>query len=227
MDDATSPLISVYASKSGYNNDDSCCRSFQSKKCLVPYHIEEMPSVWISMCSSVRGFARDFDGAAAEFDVAEKMSRKVPSCYRIHIPEATGYNLHTIGHACFTANLCLFTVALLDIAKAVAGCDDNLMPNNNAGDDAIYSMLLLDIECDLKVWGLRKPSSLMGILGTIFSVGSFILLLVIGALIDHTPHRRRVARWLCCVSEAYLPDMNMDDRGMSSYATKINFIFYA
>ena len=228
------------------NNPSSCC------------NFEHQCSDYSTNNSEVRAghFTRNFHGAKEEFVIAKKISNGAPFFLRHSIPEATGFNLFTVGQACLIASMLIFSTTLLNIAEVVSGCkDDEYTVGNVHNNDGA--------ECNLKLWGLVKPSSLMSIIGTVISLGSSLLLPVIGAVIDHTSYRKQVGTWTAflivtlnviqigvsiesfsvmlitfillgyllavnfCVSEAYLPDLNMDDKEMGSFASDFNIIFYA
>ena len=113
-----------------------------------------------------------------EVDLAQEMSAKINYAFREKVPEATGFNLFIAGQACLTTSFIYFSTALLELAELQAGC-------HNMDDDN-------DDPCESKVWGLLKPSSLITAISTFVSLGSSLILPVVGAVIDHTSYRKNV-----------------------------------
>ena len=114
----------------------------------------------------------------AEVELAHEMSTKINYYFREKVPEATGFNLFIAGQACLTTSFIYFSTALLELAELQAGC-------HNMDDDN-------DDPCESKVWGLLKPSSLITAISTFVSLGSSLILPVVGAVIDHTSYRKNV-----------------------------------
>ena len=53
----------------------------------------------------------------------------------------------------------------------------------------------MDDECDSEVWGFLKPSSLISSAGTFIALGSALLLLLVGAVIDDTDYHRQIGEY--------------------------------
>ena len=123
-----------------------------------------------------------------EFSRALEKLQNTPKIFRWHdSPEGTGFNLLNAGMAFSATSMIYFSTALLDLAEEVAGCETYDEVNNESGDD--------DYECDGEVWGFLKPSSLVSTAGTFISLGSALVLPFIGAVIDHTDHRRQIGEY--------------------------------
>ena len=117
-----------------------------------------------------------------EHNVAFRWSSKLPSIFQYDgIPEASAIYLYNVGEGFFITGSVYFSTALLHLGDQVAGCNDLDL------DD--------DEDCDLKIWGLLKPSSLTATCAIIVSLGSSLAMPLIGAIIDHTRHRKSVGKW--------------------------------
>lgn len=97
-------------------------------------------------------------------------------------PEVLGWALDTVGRAVYLIGMGAFLgTAILQLAKEEAGCD------------------LDQPTCDKTVYGLR-PSSLLTTSTMVVGLISAVLLPLMGAICDYTPHRRVIGR---CMSAIY------------------------
>jgi len=97
--------------------------------------------------------------------------------------EALGFAIDSMGRAAaFIAAGSFLAAALLRLAKLDAGCEVDPPP----GETKVP-------ECHGRVYGIR-PSSLLTTYTMLIGILSSILLPVMGAIVDYTPHRRKVAR---------------------------------
>ncbi|KAL3795336.1 hypothetical protein HJC23_009509, partial [Cyclotella cryptica] len=116
--------------------------------------------------------------------IAQAESRPRPSQpLFFHIPpygthhEARGWALDAIGRSVsFVGNAVFVGTAVIHLARMNAGCDPN------------------DVACEGRTtYGIR-PSSFLTLYNVIVGVSSSALLPLLGSIVDHTHHRRLVAR---------------------------------
>lgn len=101
----------------------------------------------------------------------------------LHLPpygthkEAFGWSLDAIGRAIsFVGNAVFVGTAVIHLARINAGCDPE------------------DVGCDSRTtYGIR-PSSFLTLYNVIVGVSSSALLPLLGSIVDHTYHRRLIAR---------------------------------
>lgn len=97
--------------------------------------------------------------------------------------EALGWALDSVGRSvAFICAGAFLGTALLRLAKLDAGCEVDPPEGETKVPD-----------CDGRVYGIR-PSSLLTTYTIIIGVLSTALMPLMGAIVDYTPHRRRVAR---------------------------------
>lgn len=109
-----------------------------------------------------------------------------PSCSKCHAPyqgnkEALGWCLDGVARIVgFIAPAVYISTAIINLAKLKAGCSIETPEGEVTAPD-----------CDGKVYGL-KPSSLLTTYATIVGVLSAACLPIVGAVLDHTTHRKLV-----------------------------------
>ena len=97
--------------------------------------------------------------------------------------EAFGWALDSVGRSIsFIASAVFVGTALLNLAKAAAGCATEIPE----GETTLP-------ECDGRIYGIR-PSSILTTYSTVVGVVSSALLPLVGAIIDHSAHRLLVGR---------------------------------
>lgn len=101
-------------------------------------------------------------------------------------PEALGWALDSVGRSVnFIGSASFLGTALIKLAKQAAGC-----PTEPIQDGSNSHRIPT---CQERVYGIR-PSSLLTTYTIVVGVISAILLPLMGAIVDYTPHRRYVAR---------------------------------
>jgi len=102
--------------------------------------------------------------------------------------EALGWALDSVGRSvAFIGAGAFLSTALLRLAKEAAGCETEAPPGSNTIP-----------ECNERVYGIR-PSSLLTTYTIVVGIVSAILMPLIGAVVDYTPHRLAVGQWLSVV----------------------------
>lgn len=102
--------------------------------------------------------------------------------------EALGWALDSIGRSvAFIGAGAFLGTALLRLAKEAAGCETEAPPGSNTIPD-----------CEGRVYGIR-PSSLLTTYTIVVGIVSAILLPLVGAVVDYTPHRLKVGQWLSVI----------------------------
>jgi MFS transporter, UMF1 family len=100
--------------------------------------------------------------------------------------EALGWALDAVGRAVtFIAAGAFLGTALLHLARVEVGC----ATEPEAGSNQLP-------ECHARVYGLFRPSSFLTTYTVVVGLASAVFLPVMGAIVDYTPHRRRVGRVL-------------------------------
>jgi UMF1 family MFS transporter len=93
-------------------------------------------------------------------------------------PEAIAWALDSLASSTIFAGSGAFLItALLKLAKDAAGCE------------------LESLECNNTIYGM-KPASLVSTLATVIGLSAAIMMPVVGAMVDTTPHRLRIGRIL-------------------------------
>lgn len=93
--------------------------------------------------------------------------------------EALAWALDTAGRAVsFVAAGAFLSTALIELARVEAGCEAD------------------DTECDKRLYGMIRPSSLLTTYTIVVGVVSACLLPLLGAICDYTPHRLVSGQWL-------------------------------
>ena len=118
-------------------------------------------------------------------------------------PEALGWALDQLGRSvAFIAAGAFLGSALLRLAKQEVGCPTDPPEGSNTVP-----------ECHERVYGVFRPSSLLTTYTIVVGVASAIFLPVMGAIVDFTPHRRLVGRWLSVgVCALQFPQIFLSDR---------------
>lgn len=99
--------------------------------------------------------------------------------------EALGWALDSVGRsAAFIGSGAFLGTALIQLAKESLGCETEADENGNVPD------------CEGRVYGIFRPSSLLTTYTVVVGVISAALLPLIGAMVDYTSHRRLLGRWM-------------------------------
>ena len=96
------------------------------------------------------------------------------------VPMAQGYNLLGIGRGALVMSNIFLSSSFIYLASKDAGCVDE---NGNVFDE--------DESCDEKVYGF-SPAALISNIAVISRVLPAYIMPLAGAVIDHTPYRKRV-----------------------------------
>lgn len=121
--------------------------------------------------------------SSAEPERNETRARKGCCCRWAHFDgntTAQGYNLHGLGRGpIYMASLFLAT-SLIFLASKEVGC---IEVNEDTGKEVIVA------DCDERVYGVFRPAALVTNIATIAGVLVALVLPIIGAILDYTPHR--------------------------------------
>ncbi|GFH58915.1 hypothetical protein CTEN210_15391 [Chaetoceros tenuissimus] len=116
--------------------------------------------------------------------------------------EALGFALDGIGRQVIFVSAAVFlTQAVLDLAKEAGKCNEQ--------------NLVQDSECVSRVYNL-KPSSLITLYAAVIGFISAIFLPLVGAVIDHTPHRKIIGTatgfllMACVFGQIFITENNWD-----------------
>ena len=105
---------------------------------------------------------------AEEYEAMKRIVDKLPSMFRYQdMPEASAYLVFAIGQGIVAGSAIYFSEGIITLAGDVAGCTDD------------------DDDCEEKVWGLLKPTSLISTIAAIVAFGGSVsVIFFIVSLLD-------------------------------------------
>jgi MFS-type transporter involved in bile tolerance (Atg22 family) len=118
-------------------------------------------------------------------DVVVDRDSQSKTCKRLYKgnKDALGWALDGIARMVIFASAAVFlSTSLINLAKRSVGCSTEIPEGSNKVP-----------ECNEKIYGLR-PSSILTVYGTILGLVVAVSLPFVGALLDHTHHRKAVGQ---------------------------------